>query len=100
MAKLPAPVPRQCRTSPRLAASPLSRLPPELLTIAFQFLPFEDLKNALLVCRLAYSITRVCTEGISLEFVHFPKVLEGGGRAALSVVFSQAEVPGGRWEAE
>ena len=28
-----------------------SRLPPELLAAIFQFLPFKDLKNALLVCR-------------------------------------------------
>ena len=27
------------------------RLPPELLTNIFHFLPFADLKNALLVCR-------------------------------------------------
>ena len=27
------------------------KLPPELLTIIFQFLPYDDLKNALLVCR-------------------------------------------------
>ena len=68
MAKLAAPVSQQRRTSPRLA-SPFSKLPPELLTIAFQFLPFPDLKNALLVCRLAYSITRVCTGGLAFEFV-------------------------------
>ena len=30
-----------------------SKLPNELLTMVFQFLPFESLKNALLVCRLA-----------------------------------------------
>ena len=29
------------------------RLPNELLTIMFQFLPFGDLKNAMLVCRFA-----------------------------------------------
>ena len=29
------------------------RIPNELLTIIFQFLPFNDLKNAMLVCRLA-----------------------------------------------
>ena len=29
------------------------RLPNELLTIICQFLPFDDLKNALLVCRYA-----------------------------------------------
>ena len=29
------------------------RIPNELLSIIFQFLPFADLKNALLVCRLA-----------------------------------------------
>ena len=46
------------------------------------------------------SITRVSTEGITLEFGLFSKVLEGGGRAALSVVFTQAEVPGGQWEAQ
>ena len=28
-----------------------SRLPPELLTSIFHFLPFADLNNALLVCR-------------------------------------------------
>ena len=28
------------------------RLPPELLTRIFQFLPFSDLNNVLLVCRL------------------------------------------------
>ena len=33
-------------------ASPVSWLPPELLTLTFQFLPFADLKNASLVCRL------------------------------------------------
>ena len=27
------------------------KLPPELLTAIFQFLPFDELKNALLVCR-------------------------------------------------
>ena len=27
------------------------KLPPELLTAIFQFLPYADLKNALLVCR-------------------------------------------------
>ena len=30
-----------------------SKLPNELLTMVFQFLPFEDLNNVLLVCRLA-----------------------------------------------
>ena len=29
-----------------------SRLPPELINTIFDFLPFDDLKNALLVCRL------------------------------------------------
>ena len=61
----PAQVSRQRHlTSPPLASpvsplpselclpSPVSRLPPELLTHTFQFLPFADLKNALLVCRL------------------------------------------------
>ena len=28
-----------------------SKLPPELLSAIFRFLPFSDLKNALLVCR-------------------------------------------------
>ena len=28
-----------------------SRIPPELLSIIFQFLPFSDLKHALLVCK-------------------------------------------------
>ena len=27
------------------------KLPPELLTAIFQFLPYKELKNALLVCR-------------------------------------------------
>ena len=27
------------------------KLPPELLTAVFQFLPYDDLKKALLVCR-------------------------------------------------
>ena len=30
-----------------------SKLPNELLTIIFQFLPFDNLKSALLVCRFA-----------------------------------------------
>ena len=30
-----------------------SKLPNELLTIVFEFLPFDDLKKVLLVCRLA-----------------------------------------------
>ena len=38
--------------------APVSCLPPELLTNTFQFLPFDDLKNVLLVCRLGqYTIT-------------------------------------------
>ena len=34
------------------------RLPPELLTRIFQFLPFSDLNNVLLVCRLTILETR------------------------------------------
>ena len=35
----------------------MSSLPPELLNIVFKFLPFHDLKNVLLVCRLAHIVT-------------------------------------------
>ena len=59
-------VSHQCRTSPRLA-SPVSRLPPELLAIAFKFLPCADLKNALMVCRLGSTSAKVCREEIALK---------------------------------
>ena len=42
----------QTRTSPRFVTIN-SKLPNELLTMVFQFLPFDDLKKVLLVCRLA-----------------------------------------------
>ena len=41
----------QTRTSPRFVTIN-SKLPNELLTMVFQFLPFDDLKKVLLVCRL------------------------------------------------
>ena len=40
------------RTSPRFVTIN-SKLPNELLTMVFEFLPFDDLKKVLLVCRLA-----------------------------------------------
>ena len=42
----------QTRTSPRFVTIN-SKLPNELLTMVFEFLPFDDLKKVLLVCRLA-----------------------------------------------
>ena len=37
----------------------INRLPPELLTRIFQFLPFSDLNNALLVCRLTKNKNKI-----------------------------------------
>ena len=33
-----------------------TKIPPELLTMIFHFLPYDDLNNALLVCRLDENI--------------------------------------------
>ena len=68
----------------------LSSLPPELLTIVFKFLPFHDLKNGLLVCRLTHTYMTCMT--ICL----YKKVLEGSGRTAMSLVNSETEVLGGQ----
>ena len=40
--------------SPKLNIN--TKIPPELLTIIFHFLPYDDLNNALLVCRLDENI--------------------------------------------
>ena len=40
--------------SPKLNIN--TKIPPELLTMIFHFLPYDDLNNALLVCRLDENI--------------------------------------------
>ena len=61
------------------------RIPNELLTIIFQFLPFADLKNALLVCRLAIETKK---EDFVQILFNFLKAVEGGWEAAMPVVFT------------
>ena len=76
------------------------QLPNELLTFIFQFLPFNDLKNALMICRLARA-SKILPEQILknqetiFHFCFNLKALEGRGGAALPVVFTQTEVEGG-----
>ena len=68
-----------------------SRLPNELLALIFNFISFEDLKNALLVCRLVW-IWRFKENVFSKVSFHFdPQALERGGGAALPLVFTQAQ---------
>ena len=62
------------------------RIPNELLTIIFQFLPFGDLKNALLVCRLA-KLKKKILSCFQILF-KFLKAVEGGWEAAMPVVFT------------
>ena len=57
------------------------RIPNELLTIIFQFLPFADLKNALLVCRLAIETKK---EDFVLFSNPFQLLKGGGGRLGSS----------------
>ena len=52
------------------------RIPNELLSIIFQFLPFGDLKNALLVCRLV-KLNKKILSCFQIPF-NFLKAVEGG----------------------
>ena len=54
------------RTSPRFVTIN-SKLPNELLTMVFQFLPFDDLKKVLLVCRLHLAL---CCIKIDSEYYY------------------------------
>ena len=76
------------------------QLPNELLTFIFQFLPFGDLKNVLMVCRLARA-SKIFSRTIFFlktrrQFFTLSnsKALEGGRGAALLVVNTQTEVDG------
>ena len=75
------------------------QLPNELLTFIFQFLPFGDLKNVLMVCRLARASKILPEQFLKNQetIFHFCfnlKALEGGRGASLLVVNTQTEVDG------
>lgn len=70
MAQMSSEVKTNSKLSPELHTELTSglninlRLPPELLTMILHYLPFADLKNALLVCRLTKKLNimrLICT---------------------------------------